>query len=228
MIKNRMTQLIYRTIFLTISVFGIIESFGLFAGQTPGLECLIYYTSLSNFLAFGVMIVVWLNTYKHLKKGENVGSNDQIISLKFYTTIIILVTFIVYNFILADNMFEEGWNNLGNITKHIVCPLMVVIDFFIFDEHHTLRWYDPLLSTVLPLIYVAFILIRGAILPANYQGTIYPYFFLNVEELGFGGVLTWVSILVVVFVVIGYLFYLWNKVYYEEHKFKFQLQYDKA
>lgn len=90
MIKNRMIQLIYRTVFLTISVFGIIESFGLFAWQNPNLECLVYYTTLSNILAFGVMFVVWLYTYKHLKNGENEGSNDKVIQLKFYTTIIIL------------------------------------------------------------------------------------------------------------------------------------------
>ncbi len=226
MIKNRMVQLVYRTIFLTISVFGIIESFGLFAGQNPNLECFIYYTSLSNFLAFGVMFVVWLATYQHITKGEIKGCNDKIVGLKFYTTIIILVTFIVYNFILADNMFESGWNNLGNLTKHIICPLMVVIDFILFDAKQSVRWYDPLLSTVLPLLYVAFILIRGAILPSDYAGTIYPYFFLNVKEIGFSGVLTWVSILVIAFVFIGYLFYLWDKVYLENKKFK--LEFKKA
>ena len=41
MINNRIVQLIYRTIFLTISLFGIIESFGLFYGQTPGFDCLV-------------------------------------------------------------------------------------------------------------------------------------------------------------------------------------------
>lgn len=224
MIKNRNVQLIYRTIFLTISVFGIIESFGLFAGQTPSLECFLYYTSLSNFLAFGVMAIVWWHNYQQVKNGKTKGNNKVLIGLKFYTTIIILVTFIVYNFILVDNMFATGWNNLGNLTKHIVCPLMVVVDFIIFDKHHSLKWYDPLLSTVLPLVYVAFILIRGSILPADFKGTIYPYFFLDVSSIGLGGVFRWVAILLVAFIFIGYLFYLWDKVYFEDNKLKFEFK----
>ena len=70
MINNRITQLVYRTIFLTISLFGIIESFGLFYGQTPGFGCFVYYTSLSNFLCFGVMMAVWIKTIKHINKNE--------------------------------------------------------------------------------------------------------------------------------------------------------------
>ena len=224
MIKNRIIQLIYRTVFLTISMFGIIESFGLFHNQTPGLNCLIYYTSLSNFLCFGVVVAVWISTYKHIKSGELEGNNTCITKLKFYSTIIILVTFLVYNFILADSMFETGWNSLGNLTKHIICPLLFVFDFFLFDKHHSLRWYDPLLCPVLPLIYVAFILIRGAILPSDFDGTIYPYFFLNVNKLGYGGVSLWVGILVVAFIAIAYLLFLYDKIYIKDKKIHFSLK----
>ncbi|MGM9972157.1 MAG: Pr6Pr family membrane protein [Anaeroplasmataceae bacterium] len=224
MINNRIVQLIYRTIFLTISLFGIIESFGLFAGQTPGLGCLVYYTSLSNFLCFGVMMAVWISTLKYINKNELRGYNTCVTHLKFSSTIIILVTFLVYNFILADSMFEEGWNSLGNLTKHIICPLLFIFDYLLFDKHHSVKWYDPLLCTVLPLIYVIFILIRGAILPSDYSGTIYPYFFLDVNELGLGGVCIWVLILVIVFVVIAYLLFLYDKIEYKDKKISFSLK----
>ena len=36
---------------------------------------------------------------------------------------------------------------------------------------------------------------------------IYPYFFVNIEKEGVPGVLTWIAILGVAFVVAGYLFY---------------------
>lgn len=218
MINNRIVQLIYRTIFLTISVFGIIDSFGLFYGQTPGFGCLVYYTSLSNFLCFGVMLAVFVSTIKHINNNELNGHNTCLTKLKFYSTIIILVTFLVYNFILVDFMFENGWNNLGNITKHIVCPLLFFFDFLLFDKHHSLKWYDPILCPVLPLIYVAYILIRGAILPSDYSGTIYPYFFLDVNELGYGGVLIWVGILVMVFVGLAYILFLYDKLTYKDSK----------
>ncbi len=224
MIKNRLIQLIYRSVFLTISMFGIIESFGLFYNQTPSLNCFIYYTSLSNFLCFGVMLTVCISTYKHIMNGNNIGNNTCITKLKFYSTIIILVTFIVYNFILADLMFEPGWNSLGNLTKHIICPLLFVLDFFLFDKHHSLKWYDPLLCPVLPLLYVIFILIRGAVLPSDYKGTIYPYFFLDVNKLGYGGVFLWVGILVVAFIAIAYLLFLYDKIYIKDKKIYFSLK----
>lgn len=224
MINNRITHLIYRSIFLALELIGIINSFGLLDGGKPSLDCLVYYTNLSNYLCFIVMLIVVISTYKHLKNGEIKGNNTVIIGLKFYTTIIILVTFLVYNILLTDNMFGPGWNSLGNLLMHIVCPLMFVLDFFLFDKHHSLKWYDPLCSALLPLLYVVVILIRGQILPADYNGTIYPYFFLNVAEIGIGQVLLWVFILLLVFIVIGYIFYLYDKLEIEDHKLKFYLK----
>lgn len=224
MIKNRVAQLIYRVVFLTVSVFGILDSFGLYAGQTPGLECLLWYTSLSNFLCFGVMLAVTISTVKLVAKGALMGHNTVCRKLKFYATIAILVTFLVYNFLLADGIFEPGWNNLSNITKHIVCPLLFVFDCLLFDEHHSLKWHDCLLCTALPLVYVAFILIRGAILPPDYAGTVYPYFFLDAGELGYGGVAIWVSVLLVIFVVIAFFFYVYDKIEYKNGKLTFSLR----
>lgn len=224
MIKSRLCQLIYRCIYLGLAFFGILESFGLLAGQKPSLECMIWYTSLSNFLCFGIMIALVYTTAKHIKYNKLYGESNNVGKLKFYSSIAIFVTFIVYNFILVDNMFSEGWNNLGNLTKHIICPLMFVIDGILFDEHHKLTVLDPLKCTILPLIYVAFILIRGAFLnPETYQGTIYPYFFLDVNNLGYFGVFKWVLILVIVFIIIAYLFFFYDKFEKEEGKFSFDL-----
>jgi hypothetical protein len=36
---------------------------------------------------------------------------------------------------------------------------------------------------------------------------IYPYFFVNLDTQGVGGVLMWIAILFVVFVAVGYIFY---------------------
>ena len=221
MINNKVVHLAYRSIFLALSFMGLLESFGLFAGQKFGFDCLLYYTTLSNILCFGVMIVVWIYNIKEVMKGDLIGNNQKLHQLKFYATIAILVTFLVYNFLLTDNMFSSGWNNLGNLTKHIFCPLLFVIDFLLFDRHHGLKWYDCLLCTVLPLLYVIVILIRGAILPTDYEGTVYPYFFLNTRELGYGGVVVWVFILVIIFVIIAGLFYLFDKVERKDGKFIF-------
>lgn len=224
MIKNRLIQLIYRSIFLALELIGIVQSFGLLYGQTPNLDCLVYYTNLSNYLCFIVTLIVLISTYKHLIKGEMKGNNTIINKLKFYTVIIILVTFLVYNILLTDNMFGEGWNSLGNLLLHIICPLLFIFDFILFDKHHQIKWYDCLLCTILPLIYVIIILIRGHFLPQDYNGTIYPYFFLNVNEIGIGKVLLWVLILLVVFIAIAFIFYLYDKLEIKDKKLKFYIK----
>ena len=222
MIRNRLIQLIYRVIFISLSFIGILNSFGLLGG-TINLDCLVYYTNLSNYLCFVVMLIVVISTYKHIKNGDLTGNNTIINKLKFYSTIIILVTFLVYNVLLTDNMFGKGWNNLGNLLFHILLPLMFVFDHILFDKHHSLAWYDPLCSTILPLIYVAFILIRGALLPVDFNGTIYPYFFLNVNEIGIGMVCLWVLVLLAIFIIIGYIFYLYDKVEIVNRKIVFNI-----
>lgn len=222
MIKNRISQLIFRMIFLTLSFVGIIHTFGLFYGDTPNLDTLVWYTTLSNLLCFVVMLLVVIDDVKQLNKGKLQGYSNKYVSLKFYTTIGILITFLVFNIILADkhNMFFTGWNSVGNLTFHILCPLLFVIDWFIFSKPKTIRVFDPLVSTILPLMYVVVILIRGQILyGTGFKGTIYPYFFLNVAKIGFGNACLWVLGLFVFFVVCGYLLWLYNnKVEYNKSK----------
>lgn len=224
MVKNKIAQLLYRSIFITLSFLGLMESFGLFAGQNFGFNCLIYYTTLSNIFCFIVMIFVLRINIKELKKNKDIEKNTFLQKFKFYATIAILVTFLVYNFLLTDNMFGSGWNSLGNLTKHIVCPLLFIFDFILFDKHHQVKLIDCLLCTVLPLIYVAFILIRGALLPSSYQGTIYPYFFLNASNIGYLSVFLWVLALVAIFIVLALVLYLYDKLEIKDGKIKFELK----
>ena len=45
------------------------------------------------------------------------------------------------------------------------------------------------------------------LIPTTTTPLIYPYFFVNLDTLGVSGVLMWVAILSVAFVVVGYLFF---------------------
>ena len=70
-------------------------------------------------------------------------------------------------------------------------------------------------SIAFPLVYVIFLLIQAVILkfdssiliPTTTTPLIYPYFFVNLETQGVSGVLMWIGILSVAFVVVGYLFF---------------------
>jgi hypothetical protein len=59
-----------------------------------------------------------------------------------------------------------------------------------------------------PLIYVIFVYIRAWILDFNAEiPYIYPYFFLNLETQGIMGVLKWIVILLVAFIIVGFIFF---------------------
>ena len=202
MIKNRTAQLMYQTAFCTLGIVGILASLGLFQGIYIK-SFYVYFTNLSNYLCIGIMFAELFQTVK--KKENNYTSVLPV--LKFMGIISILLTFFVFNFLLAKENSMQNNLSISNVLLHQVLPLLYVADWFLFYEHKKLKWYYPLLSTLIPLAYVGFIFIRAEIL--NRVGyLIYPYFFLNVNNIGLGGVLGWIGILFISFVILGYVFVL--------------------
>jgi cytochrome c oxidase assembly factor CtaG len=88
-------------------------------------------------------------------------------------------------------------------------------DWFLFYERKKSKWYYPIVSIAFPLAYVIFLLIQAIILkfdssiliPTTTTPLIYPYFFVNLDAQGVGGVLMWIGILSVAFAAVGYLFF---------------------
>ena len=98
--------------------------------------------------------------------------------------------------------------DINSVLFYIVLPLMYLIDWILFYEHKKIKWYYPLISVSFPVIYVIFIFIRAWILDFNPEAPyIYPYFFLNIDELGTMGVIKWIGILSIVFALIGYIMF---------------------
>lgn len=209
MINNRIVQVIYQTIYIVLGVIGFMSSLGYFSG-TFNTEFYVFYTNLSNYICLGFMIAIYVHTIKSALKKED-GYVTTAPKFNFMCVIMILVTGLVYNILLAkENSVYDYFMSIGNLIQHVILPLMFVVNWVLFYEHGKLKWYYPLLCTIMPLIYVAFILIRYAIINAvapGFTGTIYPYFFLNLSDLGWGGLLGWILALLIIFIAIGYIFY---------------------
>ena len=210
--KNLVTQLIYRVVLCVVSAFACLLSLGIFyigvnGGNEFSWSFLKYYTNISNYFVLVVSIIVLSDTVKRVRAGETEGYNKKLRTFKFMTVIMILVTFLVVIFLLDSPLQASYWRNIGNMSYHFLAPLLFILDYIIFDEKRTISVFAPLYSLIIPLIYVVYIFILGAIIP----DFVYPYFFLNVSELGYGGFLLWVLGLLGVFVVLGYLLWLWNR-----------------
>ena len=213
MIKNRTLQLIYQTVYCTLALVGSVACLGIFDDiKMFRWDFYIYFTNLSNFLCFGVMLVALIQTIKRKEDGYVTATP----LLKFIGMLGILLTFLVFNFVLAgaaDRNPQLNWR-IGSICFHVVLPLMYIADWFLFYERKKTTWRYPIASISFPLGYAIFLLIHAAILGFDTSiltptGTtlIYPYFFVNLETQGVPGVLMWIAILSVAFVAMGFGFY---------------------
>ena len=214
MIKNRTAQLIYQTIYCTLGLVGTVASLGIFDDITNiRWDFYVHFTNISNFFCLGVMIAALIQTARK-KENSYVTAAPM---LKFIGMLGILLTFLVFNIMLAG---AEGRNpqlnwRIGSLCFHVVLPILYIADWFLFYERKTAKWYYPLASIGFPLIYAIFIFIQAAILkfdtsiliPTSTTPLIYPYFFLNLETQGLPGVAMWMLILFVAFVAVGYLFF---------------------
>lgn len=211
MIKNRTAQLIFQTIYCTLGFVGIVASFGIFDDITMfRWDFYVYFTNISNFLCIGVMFACLIQTIK--KKEDSFVTTSPI--LKFIGMLGILLTFLVFNFMLAGNRDPQLNWRIGSLTFHVVLPIMYVADWFLFYERKKCKWFYPLASTAFPIAYLVFIFTQAAIMGFDTSillldattPLIYPYFFLNLETLGVGGVLKWIAILLSAFVAVGFVF----------------------
>jgi hypothetical protein len=214
MIKNRTAQLIFQTVYFTLGLVGCFAALGIFDNiQMIRWDFYVHFTNISNFLCIGIMLAALIQTAK--KKEDSFVTTAPIV--KFIGMLGILLTFLVFNILLAGAEGRDPQANwrVGSLIFHVILPILYIADWFLFYERRMCKWYYPIASVAFPLTYVLFLLIQAVILkfdssiliPTTTTPLIYPYFFVNLETQGVSGVLMWSCILFVAFVSVGYLFF---------------------
>ena len=214
MIKNRTTQLLFQTIYCTLGFVGCVASLGIFDNiRMIRWDCYVHFTNISNYFCLAVMLAGLIQTAR--KREDSYVS--AVPMLKFIGMLGILLTFLVFNIMLAGAEGRDPQANwrVNSLCFHVVLPVMYIADWFLFYERKKAKWYYPIASIAFPLIYVIFLLIQAIILkfdtsiliPTTTTPLIYPYFFVNLDTQGVSGVLMWIGILAAAFTAVGYLFY---------------------
>lgn len=202
-IKNRHVQQIYRLLFLLACEAGLILEF-VGVGSLGGAKMLLYYyTVLSNlvcFFYFAYLVIVQPARENALLKGA--------------VTMCITVTGLVYHFMLTGVM-EASVSDVspvllaGNTLVHYVVPIGTVLDYLLFFPKGNYKPLHPLAWLALPYLYLLFALIRAEVSTATFTGyggqSRFPYPFLDVDMFGWGKVLLMILALTVVFLALGYL-----------------------
>ena len=191
---------------------GIVASFGIFDDYTMlRWDFYVHFTNLSNYLCVGIMAAQLVQTAK--KKEDSYVTAVPL--LKFIGVLAILLTFVVFNALLAgDRDPQLNWR-VGSLLSHVVLPIMFIADWFLFRERGKVKWYYPIASAGFPLAYVLFILVQAMILkfdtsiliPGTNTPLIYPYFFVNLETQGVAGVAKWAAVMFVAFMTVGFVLY---------------------
>ena len=214
MIKNRTSQLIFYTVYCTLGLVGAIASLGIFDNiHVIRWDFYVHFTNLSNFLCIGVMLAALIQTAK--KKDDSYVTVAPM--LKFISMLGILLTFLVFNLLLAGAEGRDPQANwrVGSLCFHVVLPILYIADWFLFRERGKCKWYYPVASIGFPIGYVIFLLIQAIILkfdssiliPTTTTPLIYPYFFVNLDTQGVSGVLMWIGMLAAAFAAVGFAFF---------------------
>lgn len=168
---------------------------------------LTYYTLLSNIL---VAVFMGYLLWKMAKKDVIMLESVAVTRLKAGVTMAITLTFLVYMILLAPIASPEDFYSVKNFTLHYIAPIMMLVDWLIFDRRGIYQKKDPFLWTIVPLIYMVFALVKGVIFKVpipNQSESPFPYFFLNVNKIGWNGFLIYAVGIFIIYVILGYVVY---------------------
>ena len=197
--KKRAVHLVFCGVYCFLGVYACLGDFGLLPGSVYGSP-FAYYTSLSN-MACGVFMVAAL--IRNIRKGE-VGIWP---GAKFILMISMIVTAIGYRWLLNIYSIEVPYFiTPQNGLYHLVLPVMFCLDWLLFYGRGAVRLWYPLLETVIASLYTVYIMIRAAVIKwfGISNAVLYPYFFVNLDDLGWIGVAYWVGVMFLAHLALGY------------------------
>lgn len=158
---------------------------------TEHIITLSYFTNLTNTLIV-VMAAALLTGRGRLARWFSPAPVQAAFSLY------ILFVGLAFWFVLGGpEDVEYWWLWIPEVTAHTLSPLLGVVWWAMAVERGRLRLWHPVAWLVYPIAYLGYWLVRGPIVGE------YPYFFIDVGELGYGGVAVWTGILVAGFLVLG-------------------------
>ncbi len=165
--------------------------------QTSVAETIIrffsFFTILTNILVAicFTCLAIKTNNSTHL-----FFSNEKVLSA---ITVYITIVSVVYNLVLRFLWAPQGLQRLADELLHSVIPLLFILYWCLFVPKASLKWKDAFVWLLYPLVYLAYILLRGA-----FSG-FYPYPFIDVTALGYEKILLNCLILFAAFLAVSFL-----------------------
>jgi len=185
----------YRVVVSALGWFAIILQYSLIASTRSGPELVAwtinyfsFFTTIGNILVALAMTLPWLAPHSRL--------GQWLLRSSVRTVIVayIIVVGVVYHLMLRNLYNPQGWRLACVVILHYLIPPLFIIDWLAFVQKRDLSWKILFGALALPVIYVAWTLVHGAVTG------FYPYPFINVARFGYAQVLTTIGAMIAAFV----------------------------
>ena len=155
-----MTRKIISICYKMFTIFSLIAGIFLNLSNTYSIRALMsYYTLQSNVICLIAFIIVLT-----LELLDRQYKTDIYYLIKGGLVITIAITAIIYHIALAPGGFQmDALQNsisnkmLANFLVHTVSPLLVLLDYILFDEKGHFKFFYPILWLIQPLNYVVYV-----------------------------------------------------------------------
>lgn len=169
-----------------------------------------YYTLQSNIICFAMFVGIIVAIF--LKKDYR--SSNIYYLLKGAVIIAILVTAIIYQISLLPNNFNMEVANTNNTAKywanefvHKISPVLVLIDYILFDDKGNFKYYYPIIWLFIPLNYVIYVYTystQGGRFYGVGGSKQFAYIFLDYNQIGYIGVMKSIIIIAILILLMSY------------------------
>jgi len=130
-----------------------------------------YFTIQSNLFVLGTSIALALSIRRDGRLWR---------VLRLDAMLGIIITGLVYDFVLAGLVHPTGWALAATIGFHYISPWATLLGWLLFGPRPRMGWRTMLFAFIWPVAWLVYTFVRGAL-----TGW-YPYPFLDVDLIGFG------------------------------------------
>ena len=191
---------IYAAVGALLGWFALALQLYLMLVQSPGPAMLgtviiyfSFFTILTNFLTALVLTAVAF--------GPETGWGQwfRSPSVQAGTAVYIAIVGIIYQLLLRKLWNPQGAQWVADVLLHSIIPFGYVLYWLLFAPRTGLNWKNAVAWLTYPAVYLVYTLARGAV------SGLYPYPFVDVNVLGYGGVLGRAVLFLLVFLGTGLL-----------------------
>lgn len=214
-IANSYITFCYRFLYLIICGIGLLLHYSP-GNSNNNFKMLSYFTIQMNLLCFLLFAFLLQASYDELKTKDI--KQKKLLRSKFpicrgMVLISIIIVFLAYNFVLKNTGFSMAKGCPTTITSndifvHYLVPSMTFFDWLLFEPKGQFQYFDPFLWLFLPICYYCIINVKNV-----FHACSYPYYFIDIDELGLYTVLNNAFLFMLVCLVIGYSIFFLDKLF---------------